>query len=230
MRLAIASDLHLGDTLSRLVRQVDDGWQVGPAYPGFREAVGIGNDYLVLLGDVIDLSVAAFDASYGAARTFFRAVREDGLARQVIYVPGNHDFSVWNLLAQEINVIKQVRDGDPIKDSLAKPGVLREAPAAGQLELRLGDSLPNDRTGRYGGLFLDDLARDPGTGEDAPDSQVLPFAVAFPNLYFVPAEGPTVLMTHGHFFERYWSLLGEFALAVAGPDMRLARAVRLDIE
>jgi UDP-2,3-diacylglucosamine pyrophosphatase LpxH len=226
MRLAIASDLHLGDTTGRLVRQVGDGWEPGPAYPQFREFAGADNDYLVLLGDIFDLSVSDFDGAYGAAEAFFRAVHRDGVARQVIYVPGNHDFSVWNLLSQEINVIKQVEDDDPIKTRMAKPGVLLEAPAPGQRELTLADANPDPVTGRYGGLFLDHLATDGDNGAGVP----LTFNVAFPNLYFVPAEGPPVLMTHGHFFERYWSLVGEFALAVAGPDLKVERPGRLDIE
>lgn len=226
MRLAIASDLHLGDTAGRLVRHVGKTWEPGPAYPRFREFAGADNDYLVLLGDIFDLSVADFDGAYGAAEAFFQAVRRDGIARQVLYVPGNHDFSVWNLLSQEINVIKQVEKGDPIKTRMAKPGVLLEAPAPGQRELTLSDANPKPDTGRYGGLFLDHLATDGRDDGGAP----LTFNIAFPNLYFVPADGSPVLMTHGHFFEGYWSLVGEFALAVAGADLRVDRPGMLDIE
>jgi predicted phosphodiesterase len=226
MRLAVVSDLHLGAPSSRLVLCKEEPFRIGEDYDAFKDAVGKGNDYLILLGDVFDLSVAGFDTVYKAAKVFFRKVREDRLADQVIYVPGNHDFSVWNLLAQQINVIKQVEDGDPVRTSLAKTGVLKEAPVGKENPLTLWDAHPDPETKRFGGLFLDHLAcDDPPT----PDT-CLPFNVAFPNLYFVPENGCTVLMTHGHFFERYWSLAGEVAVAVAGEDMQPPNPKVLSIE
>lgn len=57
-----------------------------------RDAVG-SVDYLVLLGDIIDLSVASYEDAYRDARAFFAALQRDGLAREVVYVPGNHDFA-----------------------------------------------------------------------------------------------------------------------------------------
>lgn len=226
MRLSVVSDLHLGAPNGRLVKAVPDGFEVGDDYAAFQDAVGAGNDYLILLGDVFDLSVAGFDTVYEAARVFFRKVRSDRLADQIIYVPGNHDFSVWNLLAQQINVIKQVEDGDRVRTSLAKVGVLKEAPADGEPPLTLGDANPDPDTRRFGGLFLDHLACDVPPSPDT----CLTFNVAFPNLYFVPEGGSAVLMTHGHFFERYWSLAGEVALVVAGEDLDLPVPGMLAIE
>jgi hypothetical protein len=58
MRLAVVSDTHFGDDLCALVRPRPGGGtpEPGPAYAALRAAVG-QVDYLVLLGDIIDLSV-----------------------------------------------------------------------------------------------------------------------------------------------------------------------------
>jgi predicted phosphodiesterase len=51
-------------------------------------------DYLVLLGDIVDFSVASYREAYRQARCFFRRLQDDGLAEEIVYVPGNHDFDV----------------------------------------------------------------------------------------------------------------------------------------
>ena len=41
---------------------------------------------------MFDFSIADYADAYAAARAFFMRVRDDGIAREVIYVPGNHDW------------------------------------------------------------------------------------------------------------------------------------------
>ena len=105
MRLAVISDTHFGDALGTLVTNgdADSSPRLGPAYPALKRAVG-RVDYLILLGDILDFSVASYEKAYKQARVFFKAVQEDGMARQMVYVPGNHDFDIWHTVEHQVNV------------------------------------------------------------------------------------------------------------------------------
>jgi hypothetical protein len=169
-------------------------------------------DLLVLLGDIIDLSIASYEDAFRAARAFFRLVAGDGLAREVLYVPGNHDFEIWHTVEYQVNVIRQIEKGrSPRPFRRAVPAVLDERPA-GARKLVLPDVAAHPERpplgSDYGGLFLDHLAP-------------LVFLFAYPNLYVVGEDGECVLITHGHYFERYWTLLGDLALRFAADDLGL---------
>jgi UDP-2,3-diacylglucosamine pyrophosphatase LpxH len=223
MRIAVVSDTHLGDDLCTLVRPGPDGGpaEPGPGYAALRRAVG-HVDYLVLLGDVIDLSVASDEDAYGAAKVFFTALQRDGLARELVYVPGNHDFDIWNVVEQQVSVINQLKQGAlPRPFRRAVPGVIdfRE----NEPRLRLPDvaARPEWHAARtdYGGLFLDHITLGPPVGGGRGTGERLVFDFAYPNLYLVTEEGESVLLTHGHYFEAYWTFLGEWAVRLAGDDL-----------
>ena len=110
MRLAVVSDTHFGDDLCTLVRPRPGGGtpEPGPGYAALRDAVG-QVDYLVLLGDIIDLSMAGYEDAYRDAKAFFTALQRDGLARELVYVPGNHDFDIWNVVEHQVSVINQLK-------------------------------------------------------------------------------------------------------------------------
>ena len=55
------------------------------------------------------------------------------------------------------------------------------------------------------------------------------FNFAYPNLYLVTTAGETVLLTHGHYFEAYWTLLGEWAMRIAGEDLPLEHSGEVSI-
>jgi hypothetical protein len=81
VRVAILSDSHFGDDLSTLVVEPPKGPpQLGPAYPALARAVGRA-DYVVLLGDVLDFSVASFEKAYRHAKVFFTALQASGRCR-----------------------------------------------------------------------------------------------------------------------------------------------------
>ncbi|HJS75098.1 MAG TPA: hypothetical protein VJ921_12485, partial [Vicinamibacteria bacterium] len=65
MRVAVVSDTHFGDPLCTLVSPGKPGEDpsVGPAYEALARAVG-SVDYLVLLGDILDFSVASYADAY----------------------------------------------------------------------------------------------------------------------------------------------------------------------
>lgn len=102
------------------------------------------------------------------------------------------------------------------------PAVLREG-AEGILDL---PSVTRRRDGPipYGGLFLDSLSR-----TDA-DSEALPFNVAYPNAYLVAESGVCILLTHGHYFDPFWSYLGTVAPRIAGKDLRFQTLAGMNMD
>jgi UDP-2,3-diacylglucosamine pyrophosphatase LpxH len=233
MRIAVLSDTHFGDDLCTLVRRGARGGpaEPGPGYAPLRQAVGHA-DYLVLLGDVIDFSVASYEDAYGAAKAFFVALQRDGLAREIVYVPGNHDFDIWNVVEHQVNVINQVKQGGlPRPFKRAVPGVIDARERHPRLRLPDVPSRPEWHTARtdYGGLFLDHITLGCPEGDGGPKGERLTFDFAYPNLYLVTAEGESVLLTHGHYFDAYWTLLGEWAVRLARDDLPQERPGELTV-
>lgn len=224
MRLAIISDPHFGDPACSLVQEdpTEPGEYVTTAkYDAFRAAVGQGNDYLVVLGDVFDFSVATYQEAYSAAKAFFGKIVVNGVASEVIYVPGNHDFSAWNTVLHEITVINRMKAGKPIEPPRwSLPGVLDDRPQAPQPGFSLPLVTAKNGTPKYGGLFLDSLS--PG--------QSLVFNVAYPNLYLVTDRGEAFVLTHGHYLEGYWSFAGGFARRIAQGDLKLLGGNVMDMD
>jgi hypothetical protein len=235
MKLAITSDLHLGDPECVMV-DVDPesptGWRLGSFYEKFRDAVGTGNRYLILIGDIFDLSIANYTQAYSAAKTFFRALNRDELADEIIYLAGNHDFSIYRTFVHQRNVINRIRNKKLPTTFWTVPGVLDDTPNAARDpvtgvrmrgKLVLPDVHPNPPPGpRYAGLFLDDLSAleaDPTTGQ--PAKKGLPVNFAYPNLYFVESDGTAWLITHGHYLEDYWCLGSRVAGRMAYDDLGL---------
>jgi UDP-2,3-diacylglucosamine pyrophosphatase LpxH len=234
MRIAVVSDTHLGDGLCTLVRPGRDGGppEPGPGYAALRRAVG-QVDYLVLLGDVIDFSVASYEEAYRDARAFFTALQRDAVAREVVYVPGNHDFDIWSVVEHQVNVINQLKQGDlPRAFRRAVPGVIDAREPRPRLRLPDVAARPEWHSTRadYGGLFLDHITLRPADGDGRRgEGERLVFDFAYPNLYLVTEEGESVLLTHGHYLEAYWTLLGEWAVRLAPDDLPRERPGELTV-
>lgn len=204
MRIAILSDTHLGDPMTKLVRN----GQVTDTFKTLSRKIrdfggGAPVDYLVLNGDILDFSMAAFDESCKVAKPFFQALSKDGVATQIVYIPGNHDKHVWDALDWEVNIVRRMKRHSPPKQfKRTQPAVLDYA--KGYIEL------PNVATGKkpspnrifLEGLFLKDKA--------------LPIWIVYPNLYIRTADD-MYLVTHGHMLEPAWVLLSE--LFQAEPEL-----------
>src|SRR5574338_583931 len=125
MKLAIISDAHLGDPLCTLVESKNNLFTAGPKYAEFKEAAGTGNDYLILLGDILDFSVTSYENAYAAGKAFFSMLGKDKIAEQIIYVPGNHDYDIWGIVEYEANIIYQIKNGKlPRRFRSSVPGIL----------------------------------------------------------------------------------------------------------
>ena len=234
MRLAVVSDTHLGDDLCTLVRPGRGGTPSGPGpgYAALRDALG-RVDYLVLLGDIVDLSVASYEDAYRDAKAFFTALQRDGLARELVYVPGNHDFDIWNVVEHQVSVINQLKQGElPRPFKRAGPGVIDAREPVPRLHLPDVAPHPEWHSARtdYGGLFLDHITLRPSEGDGRRGvGERLVFDFAYPNLYLVTEDGESVLLTHGHYFEAYWTFLGEWAVRLAGDDLPHERPGELSV-
>ncbi len=98
--IAVASDLHLGDPNSYLAKP--------EGIRAFVEAIG-EVEQIILLGDVLDLSIASFGEAWKAAKPFFDALHN--CTKRILYVPGNHDFSLWQYLEHDVMVTQRIRNG-----------------------------------------------------------------------------------------------------------------------
>ena len=125
MRIVMISDTHFGDPMCTLVNH--DTLAPGKAYKNFTEKAGQENDYLVLLGDIIDFSIVGYAKAYTVAKAFFRLIKQDKIAKSIIYVPGNHDFEMWHTVECQINIIRQVREGRPPRQfHWSVPGLIED--------------------------------------------------------------------------------------------------------
>ncbi|MGB5107455.1 MAG: metallophosphoesterase [Candidatus Zixiibacteriota bacterium] len=226
MKLALISDTHFGDPDCRLAHYGDQATKsnpvIGSLYEQFRAATGQDNDFLIVLGDILDFSVCSYRESFDIARAFFRQVQIDKIAQSVIYVPGNHDADIWHLYEYEVNVIRRIAAGKAAQDfRYSVPGLIdgRQKVEGSRFRLHGIKSDGRFRHG-YGGTFIDSVtvqAQPDGTLTGEP----MNFALAYPNLYLLTDSG-SVLMTHGHYLEEYWSMLGEWAVEIAGKQLGIS--------
>lgn len=223
MRVAVISDTHFGDPLSTLVSSGPREKEpcIGPAYEPLARAMG-EVDYLVLLGDILDFSVASYADAYRQARCFFRRLADDGLAREILYVPGNHDFDVWHTVEHQVNVINRLEQGQlPRAFKRSVPGVIDDRRR--RQKFLLPDVVPHrDREEpevHHGNLFFDHITREASNGRLT--GRKLTFDFAYPNLYLVTDQGESLLLTHGHYFEAFWSAAAEWTALLAFDDLEL---------
>lgn len=217
MKLAIISDTHFGDDNCVLVKKSGTAFVNGPKYNDFLTAAGKDNDYLVLVGDILDFSIAEYDISYKYGQFFFQQVQKDGIAKEMIYLAGNHDGDIWHIIQHQRSVINEIQKGSPpeqfdhsvsgiIDDRSSSPKEIKGFTLYGTTEKYI-DPVTGRR--QYGGMFLDNITN-PATI----------FNFAYPNLYIV-TDNETVLVTHGQYLDLYWSILGEIAMKMASDDLRI---------
>ena len=210
MRIAITSDGHLGDPNCTLVTP---DLKIGTKFNKFKEAVGQGNDYLILLGDFFDFSVCDYSQVYKIAKVFLNEVRSNDLAKEIIFVPGNHDFEFWHILEHQVNIIDRIKDNQDTRCfRWSVPGIIDDRRTEDRDKFNLPDVTTDLEPGKhkYGKIFLSDLVSPP-----------LIFNVAYPNIYFITKEAEVILLTHGQYLEFYWAFLGEWAQKIMGKDLVL---------
>jgi UDP-2,3-diacylglucosamine pyrophosphatase LpxH len=197
MKIAIVSDIHLGDGKCKLV----ENGTVTQTYSTLHGEIikftgGAPLDYFVLNGDTLDFSINGFKESCMIAKPFFRETAKDKLAKEIVFIPGNHDKYIWDAVEWETNIIRRLKDhNDPREFRRLQVGLIDYA--QGNLYLP-GVTMLKGPT-RYGTLFLEGLFD---------KDNVLPMSIVYPNL-FIKTSTDTYLITHGHMLEFGWVLLSE---------------------
>jgi UDP-2,3-diacylglucosamine pyrophosphatase LpxH len=222
MRIVMISDTHFGDPMCTLVDH--ETLAPGKKYKEFVEKAGQNNDYLVLLGDVIDFSIVGYAKAYTVAKAFFGMIKRDKIAKSIIYVPGNHDFDMWHTVEHQISIIYQLGKGRPAKQfRWSVPGLIEDRKDKKNRGFQLPGVTdiidPEKVVGEK--MFLNYITKN----EDRSGEETN-FYFAYPNLYLVTDE-ESILMTHGHYLEAYWSMVGEWVMKIGQEDLRIGDALDL---
>ncbi|KPL03441.1 MAG: hypothetical protein AMJ73_07085 [candidate division Zixibacteria bacterium SM1_73] len=89
MRIVMISDTHFGDPMCTLVDHEalmeHQTLKRGKKYNAFFEKAGQNNDYLILLGDIIDFSIVGYANAYKVAKAFFHLIKQDKIAKHVAH-------------------------------------------------------------------------------------------------------------------------------------------------
>lgn len=210
MKIAITSDIHLGDSDSRLDPNCS-GYNKGHLFYKFVDLLYNHSprgpvDYLILNGDILDFSINSFTKSCNIAKKFFREIKKtekegQSIVKQIIYIPGNHDKHIWDAVEWEVNVIRKLKKH---KDTRAfkrtQPGIIDLSTNSKDKNLLLPGVRYVEGENRYGDLFLEGLFED--------ENNKLPINIVYPNLY-IKVNDCIYIITHGHMFDTPWVLLSE---------------------
>jgi hypothetical protein len=217
----VVSDLHLGDERSALCPAAAAA--AGKTYTDYlddcffgplRDALPGGHaKFLVLNGDTIDFSLQSFGDAIAKASVFMRALAAAKLFDELVFIPGNHDHNVWQLVQQEVMFTRRVAAGlEPKPFPYLQAGLLNLSSQSLTLP-KVG--------GPYGDVFLKGLFQLGADSSPAPD---LPIAVVYPNLFVFPEaeKRRPIIVTHGHFFCLPWIILTEVFPRSLGIDRGLS--------
>ncbi len=218
MKICIISDTHFGDSSCMLVTLKNGVITKGAKYDDFKDAVGQDNDYLILAGDILDFSVSSYEEAYRYAQFFFQKIKEDNIAKEIIYLAGNHDADIWHIIQHQRAIINRLQRGllpESFDHSVA--GIIDDRTGSPQKGFILDKVTVRNIPGKpkYAGMFLDKIT--------SPDTF---FNFAYPNLYIV-TDTESVLVTHGQYLEPYWAILGEIGMKIAYDDLKVGE---VDIE
>jgi predicted phosphodiesterase len=228
MKIAIISDIHLGDTQSVMAFRDNMSKEIvlGSKYNEFIEKIrgkfnGAKLDYLVLLGDILDFSIASYYEAFEIGKFFFQHLKDDDITKEIIYLPGNHDYDLWHTIEYEINVTNRLKNGKlPKAFRHSIPAIIDDRKGAFTKGFTLHNVKAKTSTNKpkYAGLFLDYIT-EPKT----------PFNFVHPNIYLITDE-ESVLITHGQYLDAYWSILGKWSLEILNGDMNLQNTNKLNLK
>lgn len=210
MRLACISDVHFGDHNCILSSNFTQYYNL------FKDIViNKGRlDYLILVGDILDFSISSYADACKAAKRFFDKIKAE-IADEIVYIPGNHDKFIWNMVEWHACIAnKMVNHKEPKEFRRTCPGYIDLTAAGPILELRDVDRNPN---GKYGLPFMNGLF--------SSTDKVTPISIVYPNLYLKTDKG-TIMITHGHMMEPAWTLLSD--LLKKDPEFSKTGLVELE--
>lgn len=207
MKLSVISDTHIGDPESTLVKLDESRNPIdGNNLSSLIEALGKDNDYLIFLGDIMDFAVNDYGDVYRMGAYFFTRLKNEHVAKRFVYIPGNHDYNIWDTIEHQSNVINQINSNQNVRPfKMSVPLLLDDRTGINENDrIKLAGVHKRSSEEPYGGMFLDYLI--PGNKPGTPG--YIPFIIAFPNVYLF-TDNESFLMTHGQYLESYWSMTAE---------------------
>ncbi len=120
LKILALSDLHLGEPESVLFNSEDRFNLIDIT---IRKIIEIskgdkifdnGIEQLVLIGDIVDLSVASDEEAYKNAKVFLISLLDKVNIDKIIYIPGNHDHHLW------VELLKKEYGKDNFRDCFPK--------------------------------------------------------------------------------------------------------------
>ena len=212
------SDLHLGEEDSVFMELKND--QLGLSRKITqrvkelvqKELNGNQVDYLILAGDILELSLATRVRAFESFRDFLQEF--ETLFKHVIYIPGNHDHHIWTALQEEAKIFHQIKSNKPVKEyyhafipKIRPDGIFTLE--GEQIKPSYGDD-----------IFLYKLL------SKTKQKDKIMFLIAYPNVYLDLEE--KILVTHGHFFEDAWTLFTDAipnSLNLSYPSYKLLEQI-----
>jgi Calcineurin-like phosphoesterase len=221
IRYIIVSDLHLAAANSVLTRLTPDNHNTIPHDPSdlLRKFVaclqyvlsqneGNGPVWLILNGDILELALAGTNEAgmtfEGFLRLLFRqSAGGNKLAREIFYLPGNHDHHLWNTAKETQYVEKYLRDL-PAGEAIAP-------------EYYVTNMFHNQDLKAVPAYLLNTLVR------RLPGMDQLSFTTVYPNFALLNSDKTrAVIFHHGQYIEPIYSLMSRlrdiFFPGRAGPD------------
>lgn len=157
--------------------------------------------YLIILGDMWDLAMNNQERSFGLSTVLFRQINKLGrgigigeLFENIIYVPGNHDHHLWQMIQEKYWVTERLASG---LIPLEMPRTLSLT-----VDAVTGAVVGHGRTSGDSEIPLHNLVS-PLLGLDGST----PVHVAYPHIFLKNRDGGYTLMTHGHLFEPNWNMV-----------------------
>jgi UDP-2,3-diacylglucosamine pyrophosphatase LpxH len=143
----IFSDLHFGDPACSLRREA--------VTMGLRSFLaGLGTiDEIIFAGDVLDANIASLTQAIEGTRGSGSWPKQIGFRRwlahllnesapvvgHIVYVPGNHDYIIWNLLSTDIAFVQPISQGEVPEDLPLKEGTFPKPFIRGIAPLKVRD-------------------------------------------------------------------------------------------
>ena len=120
LKILALSDLHLGEPESVLFNSEDRFNLIDITVKKIIEIskgdkkFDNGIEQLVLIGDIVDLSVASDEEAYKNAKIFLTSLLDKVDIDKIIYIPGNHDHHLW------VELLKKEYGKDNFRDCFPK--------------------------------------------------------------------------------------------------------------
>lgn len=199
-KYVVMSDLHFGDASCSL--------RLEPVCRGLRDFLeGLGKiDGLVLAGDILDANISSLSSAiYGSEREqeseewpaqpgfkrWLDHLFENGLdVEKITYVPGNHDYKVWDLLSTHRAFV------EPLSRGVRPQG------------LPLLEGVFPDKDIKGSEPFIRGVV---------PEGMRERFEVCYPDFEF-SMGGKDVLVTHGHYLDEKQTLFKNLRKLIADED------------